>query len=75
MLGDPYGVTFPIAVIGVLIARWVLKRIDEDQPAALAASSLGLCALLLWMMIDLVLWYGIDYHFSLVEVIGRLLSR
>lgn len=71
MLGDPYAITAPLALLGALLGWWVLKRVDESQPAALAANSLGLCALMLWVMIDLIVWYGVGYHFSLIELIRR----
>jgi|GEM_PF-3015623 len=65
VVGDPYWLAGPSAVGAILLAQLVLYRFDERQLSGLIGSSLGICALLIWLVINVALHYIVGFDFSL----------
>lgn len=76
LVGGGYLLAAPAcAIAAVALAQLVLYRYNERQPAALIGNALGMCALLLWLIIDLIVGRLIGFDFSLLQTLIHMAAE
>ena len=65
VIGDPYWLSVPCAGIAMLVGLLVNRRISDAHPASHVGVMLGVVALFLWLIVDVVLGLILGFEFSL----------
>lgn len=74
LCADPYWLAGPTALVAIVLAQFVLGRYNESQLWALLASALGMCSLMLWLVIDIVMRYMLGFDFSVMHTVRSILA-